>query len=263
MPHTRPPPQVVTLDLRSYGGEVASHSHHYHQLILPLAGRLDLEVAHTHGFVGDGHGALITARERHSFSGHGDNRFVIVDLPECLPAELDGVQQLCERARRQAFFRIDSSLYHVMQFLRLETKNILRREELAQQWTGLMLLALSECFTASNDVCPARLRAAIRYIQNNFAGPVRTRDVAAAAHLSTSRLHALFRDCLGCTPMAYVTDLRLSRGLELLARTERPIADIAVEIGYADQSAFTRSLKKHRGLLPGRYRREMSRRSAA
>jgi AraC-like DNA-binding protein len=36
-----------------------------------------------------------------------------------------------------------------------------------------------------------------------------------------------------------------------------PLVAVALEAGFADQSHFTRAFKRHTGLAPGRYRREL------
>ena len=47
---------------------------------------------------------------------------------------------------------------------------------------------------------------------------------------------------------------RRDAAISLLSRTRRSIADIAIEVGFSDPSAFHRSFKKWTGLAPGEYR---------
>ena len=84
--------------------------------------------------------------------------------------------------------------------------------------------------------------------------PVAIADIAAACAKSPGRLHALFRDKLGTTPRQYVTDRRMTRAAELLARTTLPIAEIALLVGYADQAAFSRAFRRSTGSSPGGFR---------
>jgi transcriptional regulator GlxA family with amidase domain len=48
--------------------------------------------------------------------------------------------------------------------------------------------------------------------------------------------------------------------MELLAKTREPLANIAIESGFGDQAAFTRTFHQRVGLSPGRWRRENVRR---
>jgi AraC family transcriptional regulator len=52
----------------------------------------------------------------------------------------------------------------------------------------------------------------------------------------------------------YLRRLRLDWAASQLAATETPLALLAAEAGFADQSHFTRAFKRHAGLTPARYR---------
>ena len=49
---------------------------------------------------------------------------------------------------------------------------------------------------------------------------------------------------------------RLNAARKLLTTTEKSVADIAVEVGFFDQSHFIKAFKRERGTTPGRYRRQ-------
>jgi AraC-like DNA-binding protein len=53
----------------------------------------------------------------------------------------------------------------------------------------------------------------------------------------------------------YLTRFRLEQATERLRRSNDPISAIALDCGYADQTAFTRQFRKVVGLSPGRFRR--------
>jgi transcriptional regulator GlxA family with amidase domain len=48
--------------------------------------------------------------------------------------------------------------------------------------------------------------------------------------------------------------LRLDEATRLLRETDRSLADIAMETGWCDQSAFTRHFSRYSGMSPGRFR---------
>lgn len=79
-------------------------------------------------------------------------------------------------------------------------------------------------------------------------------DLAAGAGVSRSVLAARFGDLLGEPPLAYLGRLRLQRAARSLRTTHRVVLDIALEVGYASESAFNRAFKRQYGLPPGRYR---------
>jgi AraC-like DNA-binding protein len=76
-----------------------------------------------------------------------------------------------------------------------------------------------------------------------------------ALHVGASRsvLAERFKETLGQPPMQYLAAWRLQLAMNML-RDGRPIAEIAVEIGYESEAAFSRAFKRHLGLPPGAWR---------
>lgn len=64
-----------------------------------------------------------------------------------------------------------------------------------------------------------------------------------------------FRKHYGCTPGAFIRFYRLKKAAALLAETNLPLAEIALESGFADQSHFTHHFRDAFGIPPGRFRR--------
>jgi AraC family transcriptional regulator len=67
-------------------------------------------------------------------------------------------------------------------------------------------------------------------------------------------LARVFRRHLGCTPGDYLRRRRLERAAVLLRETARPLSDVALHCGFADQSHFANAFKRHTGVTPGSYR---------
>jgi AraC-like DNA-binding protein len=63
-----------------------------------------------------------------------------------------------------------------------------------------------------------------------------------------------FRREYGVTVAEYARRLRLDWAQAQLALEDAPLARIAIEAGFADQSHFTRAFRRHTGMTPGRYR---------
>jgi AraC-like DNA-binding protein len=75
-----------------------------------------------------------------------------------------------------------------------------------------------------------------------------------------SRFHLLrsFKQKYGLPPHAYQIGLRLGKAQRLLRRGV-PVAQVAVECGFTDQSHLSRHFKKTLGVTPGRFARDVSR----
>lgn len=104
----------------------------------------------------------------------------------------------------------------------------------------------------------ARLRPVAAYIRSHLADRLSIEDLARAACLSGSRLHAVFRETLGRTPMAYVQELRLAQARRLLGATQMSVSEVAEATGFANQFHFARRFRDSTGQTPSSYRRAHS-----
>lgn len=73
--------------------------------------------------------------------------------------------------------------------------------------------------------------------------------------------HALAREGVGYRDI--LRHVRMARAEQLLARTNRPIAEIAQHVGYSDQANFHRAFVAMTGSTPGQFRRDRQRRQSA
>ncbi|MFF0484926.1 helix-turn-helix domain-containing protein [Streptomyces sp. NPDC004435] len=101
---------------------------------------------------------------------------------------------------------------------------------------------------------PRRLAEVLDYIHTRLSSRVGLDDLAAVAGVSASHFTRAFKTATGVSPHQYVTQVRLERARQALLRTSRPIAEIAVEHGFADQSHMTRTMRRHTGTTPGMLR---------
>ncbi|MBX2820915.1 MAG: helix-turn-helix domain-containing protein [Rhodothermaceae bacterium] len=66
-----------------------------------------------------------------------------------------------------------------------------------------------------------------------------------------------FKARYGITPGCFLRTLRIKWAAEQLQTTLRPISEIALASGFADQSHFGRAFKKQYGVSPGVWRRSL------
>jgi AraC-like DNA-binding protein len=78
--------------------------------------------------------------------------------------------------------------------------------------------------------------------------------VAAAARTSPRTLQRRLSEA-GVTYKGLVAAGRLRLAKEWLAESDRPIAEIACELGYIEPSNFTRAFRRETGVTPAAYRR--------
>ena len=83
----------------------------------------------------------------------------------------------------------------------------------------------------------------------------RLQDLAREAGISRTGFAGLFAEKMGMTPMQYLSSWRMELAKQALAQGEGGIAEIAMDVGYASDTAFTRVFKKEVGQTPAGYRR--------
>ena len=94
------------------------------------------------------------------------------------------------------------------------------------------------------------------YLYANLAEDVRIETLAALVRRSPYDFMRLFKFTTGHTAHGYVTWLRIEVAREKLRNTRArhlSLADLSLELGFADQSHFTRCFKRATGSTPGRY----------
>jgi two-component system response regulator YesN len=97
---------------------------------------------------------------------------------------------------------------------------------------------------------------ALAYIRRNAAGELSLDDVARACHKNPSTLRKLFREQLGQTFSDYLNRVRVEQAIEKLKDPNRSLAEIAVEVGFYDQSHFGKVFRQVTGYTPALYRKK-------
>jgi len=81
--------------------------------------------------------------------------------------------------------------------------------------------------------------------------------VAKRVGVSRSTLNNAFQKSLGTSPMDYLANLRICCAKNLLNKTELPLLDIAISVGFLSDSALSKKFKSITGIAPGEYRKRM------
>ena len=100
------------------------------------------------------------------------------------------------------------------------------------------------------DSWTARLRRRLR----GCPDPWPTMDeLASELHVAPTTLRRKL-EAEGSSYQRIKDQLRLDLAIDRLSRSDRPAADIGLELGFADPSAFYRAFKRWSGVQPGEYR---------
>jgi AraC family transcriptional regulator len=109
---------------------------------------------------------------------------------------------------------------------------------------------------AKERLSPANLRRAMAFLQASIASDPRLEEIAAAVGLSPWHFLRAFKASTGRTPFQWLQDLRVERARGLLAASDLPLAELALEMGFKTQSHFTLVFRRATGTTPAKWRAE-------
>jgi len=147
--------------------------------------------------------------------------------------------------------------------------DILIQDETGDQLYGesIMIALLASSFRAiknpptrseSGGLLPWQLRLTKEYFEDNFNRAISLDELANLTGLSRSWFARGFRGSTGVAPYAFVLQIRIRKAKELLRDTRIPIALVATQVGFADQSHFTKAFRRLAGTTPHEWRRRIS-----
>ena len=94
------------------------------------------------------------------------------------------------------------------------------------------------------------LRRVVAYVQANLGERISLEQLAGLAGMSRFHFARQFRISTGQSPMGYVRQARIERATAILRERNTTIARVAVSLGFADQSHFTRTFGRFIGVSP-------------
>jgi AraC-like DNA-binding protein len=240
----------MSLSIRSYDGLDRVHAHEFHQIVLPVIGAMRSRVGAATGAIAGRSGAMIVSGTPHEGYVLGENRFVVFEVPRAafLP------ESIVARAAEAPFFPIDEPLDHLARYVSSEIASGALGERLTRHASALMADSIGRTYVSPARPAPPILRA-LAMIEARYAEPLTVAMLSREAGMALSRFHEAFRHDTGVTPAQKLAAIRLDRAEDLLRETRLSIAEIALAVGFSDQSALTRSFRRRRDVTPATLRR--------
>ncbi len=107
----------------------------------------------------------------------------------------------------------------------------------------------------SQGLSPRALNRVIEYIEEHFSSAIRLDDLARLADVSRFHFGRMFKASTGHTPISFVERTRIDRAQALIRDGKLSLASIAINVGFSDQSHFTRRFQLRTDCTPGEYAR--------
>ena len=239
----------------------AKHAHETFSIGIVTNGRCSYSNGKTRESIGAGAVVVMNPGDAHACNPSGDERWsyrmLYVDVPW-----LTGIQEDLGVSRSHHFQPFSTTvttqpaLYAGLRRL-YEVLTDQQADHLQKQSAALTFM-MEAVQTLSPAPASARqghlgLERAAEFIRHNCARPLKLDEICSAANLSGSYLIRAFKEKYGLTPHAYLTNCRIELSRSQLRRG-RPIAEVALAAGFADQAHLQRSFKKLVGATPGQYR---------
>lgn len=118
----------------------------------------------------------------------------------------------------------------------------------------LRAYAPAHAHPAGERLSQKRLTRVVNYIRDNLDRDLSLSELAAVAGLSPSHFKTLFKRTLGMPVHQYVVRRRVEYAAQLLRRSDRPLADIALLAGFSNQSHLARWTRRIMGVTPNELR---------
>jgi len=114
---------------------------------------------------------------------------------------------------------------------------------------------ISGSFETESRHVPSWLIEARQIMRDCYTDGITIRGVANSLGIHSVHLARAFRRYFHLSPSEYVSRCRVWRALELLITSRLSLAEIAIEVGFSDQSHLTNAFRRETAMTPGAYRR--------
>ena len=221
-----------SLSLRDYGASRGSHAHDHFQVLIGLAGVLELEVEGRGARVGAGEAQVVVPGDRHDFESRSGSRCLVLDTAHPLWARCAG-RPPADVARLQALAQY---LAHCAQHPQASALAL-------QHGPALLLEAWGAAAPAPTRSRRIEWTSLAAWARARWHEPLSVADLAGVACLSPSQFAQRCRDEQGVSAMHWLRALRLAHARELrLAGVG--VAETARRTGYRSPSALTAALRR-------------------
>ncbi len=187
------------------------------------------------------------------------NRFITVTYIE----EGSNVERIKKRFTQTIYLISRTVLEEFMEYKKIEEMNleymrklnmIYKREDI-YLWLKESITSLIEVMrnTSShkNNLLIYKIQ---KYVNDNYTENISLKEVSEKLNMSYNYLSYLFNNEMDMKFKDYLRKIRINKSIELLEISDYEINRIALDVGFANQSYFTKVFKKETGITPKKYR---------
>lgn len=228
--------EKIVCEKRVYTKNSSSHSHGNSQLILPLKGKLNLDTDNYKLNINEEKVFYIPPHKKHRFYAKGNNKFIVLDIPEKLNLHLIG------ESENTVLKEMDNRWKALRSLLYEETKKNNQRN-------------LNSLVHYIANILNEEVSKSIKYIKDHYHEQLTVKKLAQIENYNVSYYNEWFYKKTGMTPNVYIQKIRLEEAKRYLRETDMNILLVAKMVGYKHHSSLTRLFKNNGEILPKEYRK--------
>lgn len=111
--------------------------------------------------------------------------------------------------------------------------------------------------SGEKDGYSEEVQRAMDYIHRHLLKNLRLEKIAKECEVSLSHFKCKFKEEVGVTPHEYILIEKIQYGKMYLQRTQKPIIELAYELGFSSSQHFSSVFKKYTGHTPTEYRQKI------
>lgn len=133
-------------------------------------------------------------------------------------------------------------------------------EELPEYASGRAAEALADApafpaYAAGTGEDSEGMDQVMEYLRAHYRENVPMKVLADLVRLSLRQFHRNFKKRYGMPPNQFLIRMRVLAARDMLVSDKRPVAKIAYDLGFADDTLFIRQFKARMGMTPLQYRK--------
>ncbi|MEN8121632.1 MAG: AraC family transcriptional regulator [Bacteroidota bacterium] len=103
-----------------------------------------------------------------------------------------------------------------------------------------------------------RIDKIYEYVTNNYKEEIKLEDLASIANMTPTSLCRFFKHSTRKSISEFINEVRIGYSCKLLFNEKLTISDVCFSCGYNNLSYFNRQFKKHIGISPSAYQKQIS-----